>query len=224
MSRWGQTVTRTAADAKRFWAGAPLDTLYKVMAPTWAWRGWLKVAAGVITEPGSVFEPGCGIGVLAELLPEGCVYYGCDINPAYVEEARRRHPGPGRTFEVRDLDDVLASGRRFDWIVVTSLFGMFPEEAVFEMVPRFWGSAVRGMSLTTVDKRRFPRSSRFRFDFSAHNPDELLAAARALPGAARVELHHGREYPIFRGHHWSRGLALYAWREANKDGRPTQVG
>ena len=84
MSRWEQTITRTAADAKRFWESASLDTLHQMMEPSWAWQAWLKVAAEIIAEPGTVFEPGCGIGVLADLLPDGCSYYGCDINPVYV--------------------------------------------------------------------------------------------------------------------------------------------
>ena len=54
-----------------------------------------------ITEPGSVFEPGCGTGVLASLLPKGCTYYGCDLNAAYVELALAEAP-PHATFEVRD--------------------------------------------------------------------------------------------------------------------------
>jgi SAM-dependent methyltransferase len=213
MSRWEQTVTRTAGDAKRFWESASLDTLYQMMEPAWAWQAWLNVAAGIITEPGSVFEPGCGIGTLADLLPEGCSYYGCDINPAYIDEAHRLRSGPDVQFEVRDLDDVLSSGERFDWVVVTSLLGMFPEEIAYELMPRFWAAARRGMSLTTIDKQRFPRSRRLRFDFAAHDPVELLAAARSLPGVGVVEVHKGSEDPAFRGHHWSRGLALYAWRD-----------
>jgi SAM-dependent methyltransferase len=209
MSRWDQTVTRTTEDAKRFWSVAPLDTLYGMMEPEWAWHAWLKVAAGVITEPGSVFEPGCGIGTLAEVVPEGCRYYGCDINPTYIEEALRRQPGRDARFELRDMDDVLSSGETFDWVVVTSLFGMFPEDALYEMVPRFWGAARRGLSVTTVNKRAFPRHRLLRFEFSAHDPDRLLEVGRSLPGAELVQLHRGRDVPAFRGHHWRHGLALY---------------
>jgi SAM-dependent methyltransferase len=212
MSRWEQTVTRTAGDAKRFWESASLDTLYQMMEPSWAWEAWLNVAAGIITEPGSVFEPGCGVGMLADLLPEGCSYYGCDINPAYIEEAHRRQSGPGVRFEVRDLDDVLSSGETFDWVVVTSLFGMFPEATAYELVPRFWAASRRGLSVTTIDKRAFARRPLLRFEFTGHDPERLLEVGRALPQADKVELHHGREFPVFRGHHWGHGLALYAWR------------
>jgi SAM-dependent methyltransferase len=213
MSRWDKTVTRTTEDAKQFWAAAPLETLYDMMQPDWVWHEWLRVAAGVVTEPGLVFEPGCGIGVLADLLPEGCDYYGCDINPGYIEEARRLRPRPGVRFEVRDLDDVLSQGDSFDWVVVTSLFGMFPEEAAYEWIPRFWAIARRGLSVTTMSKQDIPRRHLMRFDFTAHEPDRLLAAGRTLRSAGRVELHSGQEFPVFQGHHWRRGLALYAWRD-----------
>jgi SAM-dependent methyltransferase len=213
MSRWRQSVTRTAGDAKRFWESAELDTLLQMMEPTWAWRAWLKVAAGNITEPGSVFEPGCGIGMLADLLPEGCRYYGCDINPVYIEEALRRRAGRNARFEVRDLEDVLASGEIFDWVVVTSLFGMFPEETAYELMPRFWDVCRRGLSITTIDKAQLPKRSPPGFEFSAHDAERLLKTARSLPEADHVELHRGREFPELRGRHWSRSLVLYVRRK-----------
>lgn len=214
MSRWGDAVTRSTEDAKRFWKGASLDVLYGMMdTPRQAWRDWLRVAAGVITVRGSVFEPGCGIGLLAELLPAGCTYYGCDINERYVEEAIRRFSRPGVRFEHRDLYDALDEAPQFDWVIVTSLFGMFPEEESYRLVERFWTLARKGLSVTTVNKRLYPRSRRsLSFDFTTHDPDELLAVATALPGIGDVELHHGSEYPSFQAHHWQRGLALYAWR------------
>jgi Methyltransferase domain len=216
VSRWGETVTETTEEAKRFWAGADLSVLYGMMdTPRWAWIEWLRVAAGVITSPGTVWEPGCGIGTLAEVLPEGCSYYGCDLNAGYVEEARRRYP-QGR-FDARDLDDVLDSDERFDWVVVSSLFGMFPEEACYELLPRFWAHASKGLSLTTVNARMFPRSRRLAQEFTAHDPDRLMEVE--LPGA-RKELHHGREYERFHGHHWSRGLVLYAWRDEGSTSAP----
>lgn len=218
MSRWGDAVVETAGEAKRFWAEAPRETLFRMMdTPRGAWVEWLRVAAGVITEPGSVFEPGCGIGLLAEVLPPGCTYYGCDINQGYVEEAVRTHGGPGRAFEHRDLDDVLDSGRTFDWVVVTSLFGMFPEDETYRMIPRFWNACRRGISVTTSNQRRFPSTPRLKFEFTCHDPDEL--AGVELPGAIRREIHEGTEFPRFRGHHWARGLVLYAWRERATESR-----
>jgi len=213
MSRWDQSVTETVEEATRFWAGASRQTLEDMMAPRWAWERWLRVAAGVVTSPGSVFEPGCGVGLLRECLPPGCTYYGCDVNAEYVAEAQRARSAQGVAFAVRDLEDVLRSAETFDWVIVTSLFGMFPEAGSYALIGRFWAVARRGLSITTVNKRMFTSHRRLRFDFTAHDPDELLAAGRALPGVGRAELHHGREFPELKGHHSQRGLALYAWRE-----------
>jgi SAM-dependent methyltransferase len=213
VSRWDDNVIDTTAAAKRFWGSAPLSTLYDMMeAPRWAWERWLRVAAEVVTSPGLVFEPGCGVGLLATLLPPGCTYYGCDINQEYVREAIRQHGGPGRTFEVRDFDDVLDSEERFDWIVITSLFGMFPEREVYALMPRFWDRADRGMSVTTVDKTRMPRTTGLRHQFTAHDPEELMSVIEGLPDIGDTQIRRGYELPEFRGHHWKRGVAIYAWR------------
>jgi len=222
MSRWDDTVTETEADATRFWAAASLEQLEQMMAPRSAWEGWLRVAAGVVTSPGSVFEPGSGIGLLTAVLPPGCTYYGVDVNREFVEQARRTFGSPDTTFEVRDLFDVLDAGDRFDWVVVTSLFGMFPEAGTYELIDRFWDAARRGLSVTTINKRRYASHRLLRFDFTAHDPDELGRRLEALPSVGRVEVHDGREYPEFRGRHWSRCLAAYAWRsgaEPSVDGQ-----
>jgi SAM-dependent methyltransferase len=227
MSRWDQTVTETKEDALRFWSEASLQVLYDMMdAPRWAWERWLEVAAAVITSPGHVLEAGCGIGLLTRHLPAGCTYYGCDINPDYIREAGRLHGRPGVTFEHRDLYDLLDSGERFDWVLIPSLFGMFPEGETYRLIESFWPLARRGMSVTTVNKRLLPRSPRLRFEFTGHDPGELLAAARRLPSVGRVQLIEGRGLPEFKGHTWSRGLVLYAWRDpkdsigANPAGKP----
>lgn len=214
MSRWGEAVTQSAEDAKRFWESASLDVLYGMMdTPRWAWERWLRVAAGVITSPGLVFEPGCGVGLLTEMLPPGCTYYGCDINQRYVQEAIERYGRAGVRFEHRDLYQLLEGEEWFDWVIVTSLFGMFPEDESYRLIQRLWNVTGKGLSVTTLNKQLYPRAGpRATFEFTSHDPDELLAAARALPGVGAVELHHGTEYPEFLGHHWQRGLALYGWR------------
>ena len=115
---------------------------------------------------------------------------------------------------------MLAAGQQFDWVVVTSLFGMFPESVTYELIERLWAAANKGMSITTVNKRLFGTHPRLRFEFTSHDPDELLALAASLPEARRVVLRHGREYEQFRGHYRQRGFVLHAWRDPASDRRP----
>jgi SAM-dependent methyltransferase len=74
-----------------------------------------------------VLDVGCGPGTNAPLFA-GQEYLGVDLNPRYVEDARRRH---GREFLVADAADL--EGRvepGFDLILVNSLLHHLPDEAV----------------------------------------------------------------------------------------------
>jgi SAM-dependent methyltransferase len=59
-----------------------------------------------------VLDLACGIGTYRDLL--GGEYCGVDINPAYIEAARRRHTG---TFEVMDSADLRYAAELFDHVV-----------------------------------------------------------------------------------------------------------
>jgi|RhiMethySRZTD1v2_1073278.scaffolds.fasta_scaffold155587_3 SAM-dependent methyltransferase len=59
-----------------------------------------------------VIDVACGIGTYRDVL--GGEYCGVDINPAYIEAARRRHAG---TFEVMDCVDLRYATEVFDHVV-----------------------------------------------------------------------------------------------------------
>lgn len=74
-----------------------------------------------------VLDVGCGPGTNAPMFAAQ-EYLGVDLNPRYVEDARRRH---GREFIVADateLDARIEPG--FDLILVNSLLHHLPDEAV----------------------------------------------------------------------------------------------
>jgi SAM-dependent methyltransferase len=48
-----------------------------------------------------ILDIGCGTGAILDHLPADVDYVGYDLNPRYVEEARRRHAGRGRFFCAR---------------------------------------------------------------------------------------------------------------------------
>lgn len=74
-----------------------------------------------------VLDVGCGPGTNAPLFADQ-EYLGVDINPRYVEDARRRH---GRNFLVADATDL--EGRvepGYDLVLVNSLLHHLPDDAV----------------------------------------------------------------------------------------------
>ena len=73
--------------------------------------------------PGArLLDVGCGTGSLLDYLPEDVEYVGFDLNPAYIEAARKRYGARGTFFSVRvgSESDVIG-GSDFDFVVATSL-------------------------------------------------------------------------------------------------------
>jgi SAM-dependent methyltransferase len=103
--------------------------LSRVMELTTAYRLWQAPFADAKLEPvwrhndlsrvRRVLDVGCGPGTNARHFAR-VDYLGLDVNPAYVEYARRRF---GRHFIAADVRDFQAPpGARFDFILVNSLF------------------------------------------------------------------------------------------------------
>jgi SAM-dependent methyltransferase len=67
----------------------------------------------------AVLDLGCGPGTNAHYFRQA-QYLGIDWNPAYVEYARRRHPGHFATADA--CNEHITDGRRFDFILVNSFF------------------------------------------------------------------------------------------------------
>jgi SAM-dependent methyltransferase len=108
------TTARKPTPAETSLAGLrqhPMDLLRKTKAHS----GMLEEAARCIEDGDTVLDLGCGIGLLAEVLPEGRNFYrGLDLSAEHVAIARERHADrPGISFEVgnvatRDLGSACA--------------------------------------------------------------------------------------------------------------------
>jgi hypothetical protein len=208
MSKWGNIVTQTRKDANEFWQKTSLeDMLVTLNAPLSARKSALRVASKIITLPGSVWEPGCGDGVLGLVLPAGCTYYGTEISPSIAQGARDLHAeeiskgtvqiDEGDFFEQLKTFDQ----RSFDWVVVVNLFGMFPEETIYEVLPDLWAVTNYGLSVTTFNAEtyNFTRRAGTKNQFQSHKPQEICKAMLALPNAGaffideQVKRYNGRK-------------------------------
>jgi len=208
MPLWHGKEFNDLKDTKEWWANSTTSDMHSIMGIGRQKRiTWLGVATEIVTPGSSVFDPGCGTGLMIEALPEDTTYYGTDLNKKYVEEAIETYKDrPNTTFEVKDIYDVVDSDMMFDYTVITSLFGLFPLEETYKLMEGFWSKSRKGMSLTTLNGARYnPRVNRL----TSHHPDQLSEFLNALPGVGEVKI--VTEIPRER-RSIGRGMAAYIWR------------
>ncbi len=78
-----------------------------------------------------VLDVGCGPGTNAAHFA-GSDYVGIDLNPRYIEDAKRRH---GRDFRVADATEFsVPEGERFDFILINSFLHHIPDEPTRDLL------------------------------------------------------------------------------------------
>jgi hypothetical protein len=216
---WKGVVAQTGEDATNFWKDTSMVELQKMMGVSWEkWYNWLNVAAKVITTPGSVFEPGCGPSYLADLVIDeyGCTFEGCDINEEFLQAGRDRLTEKGIADKANILSEDLykyldrnEGEVKFDWVIVTSLFGMFPEDESYRLLKRFWNLSSKGMSITTLNREKYDATfkKKRKNHLTSHDPQEMLDFLWALPGVKKIE-------PLIdiEDGNLNRKMAFYIWR------------
>jgi SAM-dependent methyltransferase len=91
---------------------------------------WRHTSRSSITR---VLDVGCGPGTNAAEF-EGLDYLGVDLNPAYIEHARRNHAG---RFEVADMrSDAIPGGGTYDFVLVNSLLHHLDDESTRSLLAR----------------------------------------------------------------------------------------
>jgi SAM-dependent methyltransferase len=108
-------------------AGAPVNVIDTVMQRTLVYRVWQAPFAERKFAPilkhndlgkvRRVLDVGCGPGTNAHHF-DGREYVGIDINPSYVESARKRHRREFRVVDVRAYE--VDGGERFDFVLMNS--------------------------------------------------------------------------------------------------------
>ncbi len=97
-----------------------------------------------------VLDAGCGTGLLLDYLPQGVDYVGFDLNPAYIDHARRRHGTRGRFIcaragEPRDRDG------DFDLVVALALLHHLDDDAAAALLRDAAGVLRPGGAFVSID-------------------------------------------------------------------------
>ena len=84
--------------------------------------------------PKSLLDLGCGPGVLAKHLPSSWDYWGIDLSPSMIQNAKNLHSGPKRTFVIADATTPLPFSKKdFDYAaLILSLQNMEMAEKAVE--------------------------------------------------------------------------------------------
>lgn len=190
MPKLGGVEVNSLEEAKGYWENATYRQFSSSMPSSHGWDGWLKVAANVITDDGTVFEPGSGTGRLFESLPDYELdYFGMDLNKTFVDKGIRKHgSNPRYNTEVGDFYDIFETDLVFDWIVVVNLFALFPEHELYNLLPRLWERTNKGLSIGTHNKLKHTSRRKPKYDVTRHHPDELMAAVDYLPDVLGYEV------------------------------------
>jgi SAM-dependent methyltransferase len=130
----------------------------------------------------SVLDVGCGFGDLHSYLERKGIhvrYTGLDIQPAFIEEARRRHPAD--EFFCKDIES-FEPKHPPDYVLISGTFNVkFREDQeawVFRMLRRMFGWAKRGVGINMLSTYYDP--GHFRGDMFYCAPEHALAEAHAI--------------------------------------------
>jgi SAM-dependent methyltransferase len=101
---------------------------------------------------GRLLDIGCGAGGLLGALPPDVVYVGYDLNPRYVEAARRRHGGRGEFYCARagEPPEELLAGD-FDLVVAKSILHHLDDREAGELMEVARRALKPGGVLVTMD-------------------------------------------------------------------------
>ena len=110
-------------------------------------------------KPVTVHEIGCGVGHMLDLIKENRLpytYSGSDASVAYLDEAKKRHPGAEFT-RFNFITDPLTE-RRYDYVFQSGSFNVLPPSAgwdgwrdiVFSVVDRMWAMCNEGIGFNLL--------------------------------------------------------------------------
>lgn len=109
--------------------------------------------------PGArILDIGCGTGAILDYLPGDVDYVGYDLNPRYIEDARRRYPGRGR-FSCARVEEAPEEPGGFDLVLATAVLHHLDDPEADRLMTSAHRHLRHGGSLITLDPVRHPGQS-----------------------------------------------------------------
>jgi SAM-dependent methyltransferase len=104
-------------------------------------------------EGARILDIGCGPGSLVPFLPERIEYVGYDLNPEYIETARRLYSGRGEFFcaDAGESSKVNLHQSTFDIVMANSLLHHLDDHQVHDLLESAWRFLKPGGVLMTID-------------------------------------------------------------------------
>lgn len=97
-----------------------------------------------------ILDIGCGPGTMLRFLPEDVYYTGFDMNPKYIEYAKRKFAGRG-TFVAQRVGEALVAAEGFDAVMANAIFHHINDEEAAHLVRVAWTQLKPGGFLLTYD-------------------------------------------------------------------------
>ena len=102
-----------------------------------------------------VLDIGCGAGTLLDLLPEDVAYTGFDMNPVYIESAKRAYGDRARFFCARVGDDSVDPGEgAYDLVVAKSVLHHLDDDGVRTLLETAKRALCAGGVFASIDPVR----------------------------------------------------------------------
>jgi 2-polyprenyl-3-methyl-5-hydroxy-6-metoxy-1,4-benzoquinol methylase len=106
--------------------------------------------------PGArILDIGCGTGAILDHLPADVDYVGYDLNPQYIEEARRRHGERGRFYCAR-VEAAPEEPGGFDLVLATAILHHLEDPEAGRLIASAARHLRPGGFLVTLDPVRHP--------------------------------------------------------------------
>lgn len=149
------------------------DGVYRILSLPWAYE-WLQQLLGAraarkrfvaeFLRPHAgvkLLDIGCGTGSLLDDLPDDVVYYGFDLNPAYIEAGRARRDPRAQFYQARvgAEPEGLEAGT-FDLVVAKGILHHLSDRDGEHLVATAARSLRRGGTFVSIDPLLHDRQSR----------------------------------------------------------------